>query len=71
MYGNSLGHKILEEREEYRSRLNNLEAQMQCLKEEMAQLRLRLVGEIDDLQSEVKQLKGSCEGYRMIRSRYL
>ena len=79
VYGNSLGHSILAEREEYRSRWAALEEKVKELKDnsqrqvkELKDSSQRQVKELNQrLGTQVQELKDASQGYLLIRQRFL
>ncbi|KAI9763496.1 MAG: hypothetical protein M1839_006444 [Geoglossum umbratile] len=67
VYGNSLGHTILAEREEYRSRFDAIDAEVSSLWKTIE----THSSEIVDLQARIRDLETACEGYLKIRQRFL
>lgn len=55
MYGDSLGHEILAEREEYRSRLDNLEVEIWG---RLDRLDEKLDEAVSNLQAQINELAG-------------
>jgi len=67
VYGNSLGHTVLAERDEYRSRLNALETMMLSMQGKMARQ-----DEVNsELRAQVEELGRASERFKQIRSRFL
>jgi len=67
VYGNTSGIQLINERDDYRSRLDALEGKVGALKGDVGALK----GEQNMLQTRVKELTAACQGYLSIRHRFL
>ena len=67
MYGNSLGHQVLAEREEFRADLQATKTKIANLETAIATLET----EVGILKSQNKELILACDGYMLIRERFL
>src|SRR5579862_8032371 len=67
VYGNSLGHTVLQERDEYRSQWNDLRSQISELRDTVT----KQGGKISDLQAQRRNDESAREGFMQIRSRFL